>query len=294
MRFRKLEKKITGNNYSISLSKSLAAFFLFAYFISWFIFVRLALNHQGIIFFFADDPAHARTQDLWHSLGGLGPLIAAIMVLRISFGKSQWKIFLDGYSIRKPGLSGWLLAFSPLFLFIFSVTLAGVLGHGWYAWSSATHANGLHTGSDVLIWCLPLLTYGFGEEAGWRGFALPCLQGKYSALKATSILSIFWICWHIPTFFYRYNFSWGMLAGFLAGLFAGAIVLTSIYNFTKGSTLAVSLWHTTFNTVSMLAKGEYFITAVMNSVIMVAAILIVWKFGKTNLSPVARSTFETE
>ena len=37
-----------------------------------------------------------------------------------------------------------------------------------------------------------------GEEIGWRGFALPRLLEKYSALSASLILGSVWAIWHLP------------------------------------------------------------------------------------------------
>ena len=53
----------------------------------------------------------------------------------------------------------------------------------------------------LIISGLLILIGSFGEEPGWRGFALPKLQQGRSAWKATLILSLFWWLWHIPFFF---------------------------------------------------------------------------------------------
>jgi hypothetical protein len=39
-----------------------------------------------------------------------------------------------------------------------------------------------------------------GEELGWRGFALPRLQGRHSALTASLIMGTIWGTYHFPLF----------------------------------------------------------------------------------------------
>jgi membrane protease YdiL (CAAX protease family) len=41
---------------------------------------------------------------------------------------------------------------------------------------------------------------GLNEEPGWRGFALPHLQQRLSAVRATMALGIAWAVWHLPSF----------------------------------------------------------------------------------------------
>lgn len=80
-----------------------------------------------------------------------------------------------------------------------------------------------------------------GEEVGWRGFALPRMQARINPLFASLIIAAFWFPWHlplklgnpdiIPMLFYALSF------------IPTSILLTWIYNRTKGSILAVGIAH---------------------------------------------------
>ena len=45
-----------------------------------------------------------------------------------------------------------------------------------------------------------VISFGIGEEVGWRGFLLPRLQSPWNALAATAIVTLIWADWHTPLF----------------------------------------------------------------------------------------------
>jgi membrane protease YdiL (CAAX protease family) len=142
----------------------------------------------------------------------------------------------------------WLLVavLSPIAYFLASVLLARLFTGLWPALDRFGHAAEFPNLNWLAGWALWIVAFGFGEETGWRGFALPRLQWKRSARSATLIVGAFWCLWHLPSFFYNYP---GMnlfgVVAFVVGLLSGAVVLTWLYNSTGGSILAVALWHGT-------------------------------------------------
>jgi membrane protease YdiL (CAAX protease family) len=138
---------------------------------------------------------------------------------------------------------------------------------------------------DLGIWALVLwlLTFGLGEETGWRGFVLPRLQRSRSALRATLILWMIWAGWHAPAFFLVYDPA--ILPGFLPGLLAGAIVFTWLYNSTGGSILMLIIWHGVFNFVTGSRASKAGLTsAIISTVVMAWAVILVFVFKSENLS----------
>jgi uncharacterized protein len=95
---------------------------------------------------------------------------------------------------------------------------------------------------------LSIVGGGLNEEPGWRGFALPQLQERLSAMRATVILGIAWAVWHLPSFAFpevRNGLALGqfglLVAGALVEVVAWAFVFTWLYNHTTSTLLCILL-----------------------------------------------------
>jgi uncharacterized protein len=91
-----------------------------------------------------------------------------------------------------------------------------------------------------------------GEEPGWRGFAQPRLQSKWSPLASTALLGLLITGWHLPLAFMP-QFDLGlpdiattfMTAFWYAWLFnrtGGSVLLTLIAHATEGSVNIQAMW----------------------------------------------------
>ena len=121
----------------------------------------------------------------------------------------------------------------------------------------------------------------------WRGFALPRLQARRSALAATLILGVLWALWHLPVFWFHPGLGQIMAVGIVAavfwvlGLFSQAILYTWLYNSSRRSILMVALLHGGLTTFS-LGGGED-VAAIMGLTILIAAVVVIVVAGPSNL-----------
>ncbi len=103
---------------------------------------------------------------------------------------------------------------------------------------------------DVLI---PLAA--LGEELGWRGYALPRLQGRMRPLPASLLIGVLWACWHLPYFAFLDAHPLPFALGFSlfsAGIISESVLATWIYNSTGGSVLATMLYHHSIHVASII------------------------------------------
>ena len=157
-------------------------------------------------------------QHVYHSLASLGPAIAAIITSYLYYGWPGVSKLLNRLKISKIHLANtYRIAFAPLVLFIVGVLIYPLIKGEWFDFDSFAITY-WHPPTNAIIWLLPLISYAIFEELGWRGFLLPHLQEKYNAWTSTIYLTVIWATWHIPFFFYRFDFSLFISIGFFFSL----------------------------------------------------------------------------
>jgi len=129
-----------------------------------------------------------------------------------------------------------------------------------------------------------------GEEIGWRGYVLPRLQSRMSALSAALLIAPFWGLWHLPLWLNGASGHTPLIyAGFVLSAFALSVLLTWVYNSTGGSLLMVVLLHATINLpITLLYNdlgGRVTVPVLLYfGLMVVAAIVVVIVAGPKHLS----------
>lgn len=101
-----------------------------------------------------------------------------------------------------------------------------------------------------------LLLGGGLEEAGWRGYLLPCFARQWHILLSAAVTSLIWVFWHLPYFIIPESLHTGQnfLSYTLIGIVTG-FILTAIYLLTK-SVLLCMLFHSWQNTLVMTLPAD--------------------------------------
>lgn len=96
---------------------------------------------------------------------------------------------------------------------------------------------------------------GLNEEPGWRGFAQPHLNDRYSALTASLNIGIVWAFWHLPYFLIpitpHSSFTLVNQVGWFVGILLLSVILAWAYNNTE-SVLIVMVLHAMVNAADIL------------------------------------------
>ncbi len=93
-----------------------------------------------------------------------------------------------------------------------------------------------------------MLFLGPMEEFGWRGLMLPLLQRRMAPIWAGLVLGIIWGVWHLPAFFLSGTpqSAWSFTPFFI-GSVSVSIIVTPLFNASRGSILLPALYHFQLN-----------------------------------------------
>jgi membrane protease YdiL (CAAX protease family) len=225
--------------------------------------------------------AHSSDQEALSLLIPLSPSLIAIGVTALAFGRDGLRSMLKGKFLAGLNLRWTLVA---LLLIPFLATVA-VWIHSWFGGPPLA----LRT-TQLLPQVIVILLISLGEEFGWRGFALPRLQARFSALNASLVLGVIWGFWHFPGFLIGTGVPLDLpFTVFLLWTVLATILMTWVYNNTGGSILSAVLFHSaanaTFNYLPLLPEwaGQGTTFDVFLGLLLVGVVGVVARYGAKRL-----------
>jgi membrane protease YdiL (CAAX protease family) len=181
------------------------------------------------------------------ALGGLGPLLAALVATAYDAGGTGMRALL-AQAVRWRVAPVWYAAalLGPA-LVVLAALLIDLALRAPRSLAPPLPPSSLWPSLPVLA--LVYVAIGLVEELGWRGYAQPALQRRCGALAASLLVGALWALWHLPQWWIPETgqaAKWPF-AVFAAGTIAQSAALGWLYNRTRGSVLLVALAHAGIN-----------------------------------------------
>jgi uncharacterized protein len=215
---------------------------------SWLLFIPAALllrDRPGA------SPAEVPGVAPLQTAGAAVPSLVAIALASLLYGRQGLRQLFGGFRRWRVGIRWYLTAIflAPL-LTLVALGLRALLDGDFAVDPDSELGKALaDVGLAALLVSLPLVfvvslfTSPLLEEPGWRGFALPHLQHRLTALAAGVLLGFIEGLWQLPI----------ALAGrepllpYFLGVTGSFTILTWIFNSTGGSLVMALLYHASLN-----------------------------------------------
>lgn len=236
-------------------------------------------------------------------IASFGPSLSALLLVGLTEGRQGLRRIGRSVVDWRVG-AGWILM-AGLFEFgLFTgIALLYLLRFGAFPEGAGT---GLlpALGDLAGTFLLGLFRWGLAEEIGWRGWMLPKLQRGMSPFAASLILSAVATLWHLHpdtlgeiAVSREGTYLWGHYSEAAERLIITVpftLVLTFLYNRTRGSLLIQVIFHSASNTSFFWVAGvfgivgtDFFRAAFLAALLPIGALfsLLVWRQkGKVTLS----------
>ncbi|WP_041702250.1 CPBP family intramembrane glutamic endopeptidase [Prosthecochloris aestuarii] len=212
--------------------RDLIAFFTITFLIAWGIIGLYIVASETMVSLFGNLSGR---HPLFY-LAVYAPAIAALSLILYRSGIAGAKLFLSRLMLWRTSMywSIMLIALVPLVFYASAIVKQGSLETIFPFPSLSAYLSALFF----------MAVKGPVEEIGWRGMALPLLQRSLSPIMASLVLGVIWAVWHLPAFLLSGTpqSAWS-LTPFLIGTVALSVIVTPLFNSSRGSILLPALFH---------------------------------------------------
>ncbi|MBM4624969.1 MULTISPECIES: CPBP family intramembrane glutamic endopeptidase [unclassified Microbacterium] len=258
------------------LRAPLPVFLIVSFGVTWLLWLPLLLNAQT--------GSALSVMPYQFFLASFGPLLGAVAATLSAGGFLELRVWVRrAFSVRFPPI-WWAAAVGmPLAYGVIGYVTAWAVTGTWPDLSRLGLTDklpGMNAAAVALVWTL---TFGLGEEAGWRGWLLPHLARRMSVLTAALVVAGVWICWHLPAFFFNPTYmqmGWSLI-GWMIALVAGSLLLSWITARAAWSIIPVLIWHAGFDLLTAADQSAGIIASTISAIVILQGVLAAWLLWRT-------------
>jgi uncharacterized protein len=223
------------NSHSEMPTKTLKPFFIITFSLTWGVAALLIFFYDQVVAIFGEI---SMTNPLF-ILAVYAPGFASIFLVLRQYGLKGLGKFFQRLTMWRTSKLWWLFV-------IFAIP--GIMYIGAALKGENIFSFPFSPWYQVIPALVLALFLGPIEELGWRGLALPLLQKRFAPFWAGLILGTIWMVWHIPAFLIggTLQSGWAFAPYFVGGVSA-SLIMTAIFNDSRGSLLLPFLLHFQMN-----------------------------------------------
>jgi len=226
-------------------------------------------------------------------VGSFGPALAALIVTALDMRRAGVRDLLRQFRRWRVGWIWFATAFlGPTLLALIALALSVAFGGlppaRWFGFPQAREFAGWAFGP-------------WGEELGWRGYAQPTLQCRWSAFRSSLLVGTMWWTWHhwvmatpASSSLSYWSAHFGPSGAFLAFELANSVLMAWLYNSTNGSLPIAWAAHVGLSLGGHLVRINPYPFGFFLVVFWMAAVLVIVVNGPRTLSRVPPKQLTTQ
>ncbi|MFH1852137.1 MAG: CPBP family intramembrane glutamic endopeptidase [Candidatus Neomarinimicrobiota bacterium] len=266
------------------LKHSSIAFFVLAYLITWAFWIPFVIFGPSAAAIVSNPDLRGSPLLLLQVLGNFGPTLAAVLLWVFAGKRSELRGALKRLLPHRAGLIWYIVVLLvPLGALLPGLFVYALLGGNIASFSIMNLA---------LMFIPAIFISGFGEELGWRGYALTRLQQTKSPFSSSLIIGVFWGLWHLPII-YWVSSQTGMyflveFVLYVLLLTAASVIFTWVYNAMNQSLWMMIVMHASFtasgSTIAAFTQpvlGGTWVPYIVNVISVVIVAILITAFAKT-------------
>jgi uncharacterized protein len=211
-------------------------------------------------------------------LGSLGPALGAIAAALVRGGKAEVSSSARRTFAVRGIRTAIIVALVTIALYFGLAVLVEQFATGSLARLGSTGLTSSLPGFPAwLVLVVWVVTFGVGEETGWRGWLMPSLNDRFGFSRAALLVAAAWMAWHAPQFVFNPGFhsmGWSA-AGWAIALVAGSFWLGWLARLGRWSIVPVVIWHGAFDFLTSSDLGPSTFAATVSTLVIVQAAVIV-------------------
>lgn len=215
-------------------TRDLIAYFALTFVITWGLAAAVLLFRPQFEVVFG--PLGPITKSWPFYVAASGPTISAFLLSIIFGGTGGLTSLFQG--LVRPVQIRWVIL--SLLAFPVAYLVWGFVERFVFGISPSIDMHAVLISLPLMAFTTPIILIDpgcWGEETGWRGFALPRLLMRFSPLTAAITLGAIWSLWHLPAFLAsgtaqsHFNFGWFLARDICLSIFMTWIYLHANRNF---------------------------------------------------------------
>ncbi len=214
------------------------------------------------------------------ALMGFCPMAAALIcVYRDERSAGARALLMRSFDFKRIKSKRWLV---PVLFLMPTVSFAVYALMRWMDMPLPTPQ--IHLGSALLLFAA-FFVGALGEELGWSGYALEPMQARWGALRASLLLGLVGVLWHLtPLLAIGRSLTW--IAWWCLYALTIRIFTVWLYNNTGKRVFAAALFHATVNLAYLLfpVYGSHFDMRFGGLVMTGTALVVVVVWGPKTLT----------